>query len=248
MKEDNRLLATGLTVLMLVLWLGFLVHRSPRFAGSGWGGVLGVSGAILMLVPLAYLVIKRTSPLKRSITPRVPMRTLLAWHVYAGILGPILGLVHTGHKFDSLLGIALTATMLVVVLSGFTGHYLMRQQSEQVREKQEMLTRLETAYRATAGELATHREQIAVLGPFSGFWRRLAAGLALRSPSTSPAVRAVRLANAMADVEYAIKTHETFRRWFAGWLKLHIAISAVLYLLLALHVWSSIHFGLGWFS
>ena len=45
MKERERLVIGGLCGLMLVLWLGFLVHRSSRFAGSAWGGLLGVSGA-----------------------------------------------------------------------------------------------------------------------------------------------------------------------------------------------------------
>ena len=34
MKQRDRLPATGLVILMLILWLGFLVHRAPRFAGS----------------------------------------------------------------------------------------------------------------------------------------------------------------------------------------------------------------------
>ena len=58
----------------------------------------------------------------------------------------------------------------------------------------------------------------------------------------------MRLAESMADLEYAIKTHETFKRWFAAWLKLHIVISLILYGLLALHIWAGIHFGLRWFS
>jgi hypothetical protein len=61
-------------------------------------------------------------------------------------------------------------------------------------------------------------------------------------------VRALRLAESMADLEYAIKTHETFKRWFSRWLKFHIVISVILYVLLALHVWSGIHFGLRWFT
>lgn len=248
MKERGRLLATGLVALMHIFWLGFLVHRSPRFAGSAWGGVLGVSGAVLMLVPLVYLFIKRIRPLKRAVTRRVSMRTLLAWHIYAGIVGPILALLHTGHKFESPLGIALTAMTIIVVLSGFVGRYLMSQFSELVREKREMLTALESAYRETAGELAANPEQIALLRPFTGFFARLAGGFAFREAAGSAPVRALRIADAMADVEYAIKTHETFKRWFAGWLKLHIAISLVLYALLGLHVWSAIHFGLRWFS
>lgn len=252
MKEHDRLVATGLMVLMLVLGLGFLVHRSSRFAGSALGGALGVSGAVLMLVPLAYMVTKRIPPLKRAVTRRVPMRTLLAWHVYAGIVGPILGLLHTGHKFDSPLGIALTAMMVIVVLSGFVGRYLMGQFSQTIREKKEMLTGLELAYRQTAGELAAHPNQVAIVSPLAGFWSRIAAGLLLARPAVGQAmmstpIRALRLSESMADLEYAIKTHEGFKRWFAGWLRFHIVISFVLYGLLALHTWAEIYFGLRWF-
>ena len=66
---------------------------------------------------------------------------------------------------------------------------------------------------------------------------------------TLPApVRALRLADAIADLEYAIKTHETFKRWFGIWLKVHIVTAFLLYALLGLHVWAGIHFGLRWFS
>jgi hypothetical protein len=178
------------------------------------------------------------------------MRTLLTWHIYAGILGPILALLHTGHKFESPLGIALTALMLVVVLSGFVGRYLLSYFSETIREKREILTQLEITYQETAGELATHPEQAAVLQPLAGFWSRVGAVLFLGrvGPGGAAApVRALRLAESMADLEYAIKTHANFKRWFAGWLKFHIVISLALYALLALHVWAGIYFGLRWF-
>jgi hypothetical protein len=58
----------------------------------------------------------------------------------------------------------------------------------------------------------------------------------------------VRLAEAIADVEYAIKAHDTFNLWFRRSLKLHIAISIVFYGLLLLHVWAGIYFGLRWFQ
>jgi hypothetical protein len=253
MKERDRLTVTGLVVFMLLVWLGFLVHRSPRFAGSLWGGVLGVSGALLMLVPLAYLIVKRIPPLKKTVTRRVSMPTLLAWHIYAGILGPILAVLHTGHKFVSPLGIALTGMTLVVVLSGFVGRYLVGQFTQTIREKKETLTRLEVAYRQTAGELTAHPEQTALLRPLAGFWTRLVAGFFLGGPeegqgAPAPPVRALRLADSMADLEYAIKTHENFKRWFGQWLKWHVVISFILYALLALHVWAGIHFGLRWFS
>lgn len=251
MKEHDRAVATGLVILLLLLWLGFLLHVSPRFAGSLWGGVLGVCGALLMLVPLTYLIVKRIPLLKKVVIRRVSMRTLLTWHIYAGIVGPILAILHTGHKFVSPLGIALTAMTLIVVLSGFVGRYLMSRFSQTIREKKELLTRMEVAYRTTAGQLAAHPEQAALLRPFARFWPRLVAGFVLGGPQSDQgapvaALRTVRLAQSMADLEYAVKTHELFKRVFHRWLKFHIVISVVLYALLALHVWSGIYFGLRW--
>lgn len=252
MKERERLVVSGLIVLLLILWLGFFVHRAPRFAGSLWGGILGVSGAVLILLSSAYLLVKRLPLLKRWVTNRVSMSTLLAWHMYTGILGTILGVLHTGHRFNSPLGIALTAAALLVVLSGFVGRYLMKQVSMGIREKKEMLTRLELAYRLTAGEVAAHPEQTTILRPLAGIWSRVVVGLFMTAslgPEPLPApVRALRLADAIADVEYAIKTHETFKRWFAAWLTIHIITAVILYGLLGLHIWAGIHFGLRWFT
>ncbi len=186
------------------------------------------------------------------------MRTLLTWHIYAGIVGPILVLLHTGHKFVSPLGIALTSMTLLVVLSGFAGRYLMNQISTEIRQKKAMLSQLQTAYEHAAAQLADYPDRAALLRPFAGFWGRLAAALVVReSPEASPntttegppdPVLLLRLSDAMADVEYAIKTHETFKRWFGKWLKFHIVISVILYGLMALHVWAAIHFGLRWFE
>lgn len=249
----GTLAAGGLFVLLLLLWLGFLVHHSHRFAGSFWGGVLGITGALLLLAPMAYTFIKRIPRLKRWVTATVSMRSLLAWHIYTGLLGAIFGLLHTGHKFDSPLGIALTATMLAVVVSGFAGRYLLGQVSQEVRDKKAMLTQLELAYRRTASEVAADPQQLAALRLFGGFWGRLFGSLyftVLASfpgmPVPSAPVRILRLAESIADVEYAIKSHETLKRWFTGWLWFHVITSVALYALLASHVWTSIYFGLRW--
>ena len=257
MKEREKIIVAGLVVLMLILWLGFPLHRSPRFAGSLWGGVLGVAGALLMLVPLLYLIVKRIKRLKKRVTKHVSMRTLLAWHVYAGIIGPILVLLHTGHKFESPVGIILTMMTLIVVVSGFVGLYVMKQFSTEIRKKKAMLTGLQQAYEQAASQLASDPRQARQLQPFSGLAGRIAASFFVHDSATEAAgvsgaemtgpATALRLAESIADVEYAIKTHETFKKWFGKWLKFHIVISCILYVFLALHVWAAIHFGLRWF-
>lgn len=256
MKENEKIVVTGLVALMLVAWLGFPFHESPRFAGSLWGGVFGVTGALLMLVPLAYMMVKRVKRLKTAVTKYVSMRTLLAWHIYAGVVGPILVVVHSGHKYESPLGVALTAMTLLVVVSGFIGRYLMVQFSKEIREKNAQLDELKEIYDRTRKELAGRPQEALAIRSFAGFFSRLAATVLLPEehlPRTNSTVASspreiVRLAEAIADIEYAIATHEEFKTWFGKWLKFHIVISFVLYGLLALHVYFAIYFGLRWFE
>ncbi len=249
MKERGRVVISGLFILIFLLWLGFLVHRSPRFPGSLWGGVLGVSGALLMLWPLGYSAVKRVGKLKDAVTRRMPMRTLLAWHVYTAIIGAALAVLHTGHKFTSPLGLLLTAAMLVAVLTGFIGRHFLGQISQELREKHDQLAKMEEAYRQTAAELVRRPDPV-VRAASRGLVGRLAA--TFFAPETTQesltlSSRAVHLAESMADLEYAIKTHELIKRRFALWLKLHIWSSILFYGLLALHVWAAIYFGLRWF-
>jgi len=256
-KEKERLIVAGLVALMIILWLGFPFHQSARFAGSLWGGVLGVVGTLLMLVPLLYLIVKRNKRLKKWTTRRISMRTLLAWHIYAGVIGPILVVVHSGHKYQSLLGITLTGMTLVVVVSGFVGRYLMNQFSQEIREKKALLAGLQNAYQQAADALGRAPDRVVSLKRFSGVLSRMLASffvqdrtletesIGINSPSPTTLLR---LSESIADVEYAIKTHMQFKQWFGKWLKFHIVISIVLYVLMAFHLWAAIHFGLRWFD
>ncbi|MBZ0185956.1 MAG: hypothetical protein K8F91_06840 [Candidatus Obscuribacterales bacterium] len=247
MKERETLVVSGLVLLMLVLWLGFIFHEDPRFPGSFGGGILGVAATALMLVPLAYSVVKRWKALKEKIVKKVPMRTLLSWHIYAGILGPIVALAHTGHRFESALGIALTGMMLTVVISGFVGRYLMSQIAREMKEKKVLLNDAVSRYEQTLSELREHPEEVAAIQPFMGRVGRMFLQVdAVKSVVPSVGARAIGLSETIADLEFAIKTHEKFKTAFRKWLKFHIVISWIFYALMFIHIWSEFHFGLRW--
>ena len=93
----------------------FMSTATHAFPAVSWAACWG-SPPALMLIPLVYLIVKRLPWLKQGVTRAVSMRSLLAIHMYAGVLGPILGVLHSGHTFNSPLGISLTAMMIVVVL------------------------------------------------------------------------------------------------------------------------------------
>jgi hypothetical protein len=246
MKAHELIVVSGILCILVLAWLGFLVHRSPRFPGSGLGAAFGITGAALMLVPLAYPIIKRIPVLRDRLAAHVSLPSVLAVHVFTGIVGPVFALIHTGHKFDSPLGMALTGSMLLVVVSGFAGRYLLRFANQEVADK---LLLLQTA----RGDLDSAWGALERLPPEE---RRglpkspvLAAGL-LSLGSTfeldGPIRRVTQTAQSVADLEFAIRTHELFKRWCRRWLTVHIAISVVFYALLALHIWAGIYFGLRW--
>src|SRR5690606_34264265 len=126
-------------IVLVVFWLGFLIHRSPQFAGSAWGGLFGVTAALLLLAPLAYALVKRIARLRRAFTGQSSLQALLQAHIHRGLVGALLALIHTGHKFQSVLGMALTAAMLLVVISGCVGQYFLRHVVEDIRDKQVQL-------------------------------------------------------------------------------------------------------------
>ncbi len=246
MRDREKTIVALLVFLMLTVWLGFLLHRSPRFAGSLSGGVLGVSGTILMLVPLAaYSIVKRVRIIKRRVTGWMSMRTLLTVHIYTALSGSILVLLHTGHKFDSPSGMALTAMVLLVVLSGFTGRYLMSHISQGLREKQQMLRGLQLGFKQMSQEFAHQDvEHTSTRSAPDRLWNWLS-GWSQTEDSVSSVSAA---AGAIADLEYSIAVHSWMKNRFQKWLRFHLVISGVLFFLLALHVWSGVYYGLRWFQ
>jgi hypothetical protein len=88
-------------------------------AGALVGHTLGIVGFLLMLATETLYAIRKRS------TGRAwgPMRTWLRVHIFTGIVGPYLVLLHGTWRFAGLAGAA-TVAMLVVVGSGFVGRYL----------------------------------------------------------------------------------------------------------------------------
>ena len=50
-REQEGIIVTSVIGILLLTWLGFFLHRSPRFPGSGVGAVFGIAGAVVMFAP-----------------------------------------------------------------------------------------------------------------------------------------------------------------------------------------------------
>ena len=233
MSEKGKLAVGSLVTLLLFLAPGYLLHVSPRFAGSLAGGIIGIVGALLLILLLVYPLVKHIKWLNPKVTGRISLKALLTFHIYAGIIGPILGIIHSGHKYQSPVGIALVLTMLVVVISGFVGRYYLANVFVELRQQQAMLGTLRNAYNRVA----------TVLG---GRGAAVAANNTEPKGGASANIPILPLVDAMADLEYAIGSRESVKRLLSGWMVVHVIAAIAMYLLLGLHIWSGIYYGLRW--
>jgi hypothetical protein len=110
----TAVLLIALIYIGMVIWLNGIPHASDFFGHS-----IGVLGFILMLMTESLYSIR-----KRSRSARWGrMADWLDFHIFTGIVGPFMVLLHSSWKYNGLAGIV-TLLMIIVVASGFIGRYI----------------------------------------------------------------------------------------------------------------------------
>ena len=107
------ILITGAYGLLL-----FFTHRIPP-ASELFGHGIGIIGFILMLMTETLYSLRKRS---RSVQWG-RMSTWLQFHIFTGLVGPYMVLLHTAWKFNGIAGVT-TLFTLVIVISGFIGRYI----------------------------------------------------------------------------------------------------------------------------
>lgn len=245
-QREAYFVAAALAILV-VTWFGFFVHRSPRFPGSGVGAAFGIAAAVLMLLPLAYSFRKRVNTAPSGTNRQPALQTLLKLHIFAGLLGPFLAIMHTGHKFDSWLGIVLVGAMLLVVISGVVVRYLLAYVGHEIKDKLALLQTargdLDNAWGELERDGAEHQSR-----PKRSAWPAAMSRIGVEGQPAGSESDVVRIAEAVAELEFSVRMHEVLKTWFARSLKLHIALATVFYVLLVLHIVAGVQFGLRWLA
>ena len=122
MRGNNRGLLLALLAVIVITGIYALVSSQTQAippAGSLFGHLIGVTGFILMLMTESLYTLRKRSRLARW----GRMSEWLQFHIFTGIVGPYMVLLHTSWKFNGLAGTSLALT-LIVVLSGFVGRYI----------------------------------------------------------------------------------------------------------------------------
>ena len=123
MRRASRELWYALLAIILItlVYALFSVHMNAAPASrSLFGHILGVIGFILMLMTeLLYSLRKHY----RRAARWGRMESWLKFHIFTGVVGPYMVLLHTAWSFQGLAG-AVTLMTVIVVGSGFVGRYI----------------------------------------------------------------------------------------------------------------------------
>jgi hypothetical protein len=93
--------------------------RKVPAAGELFGHLLGIFGFLLMLMTeTLYSLRKRTRSARWG-----RMSAWLQFHIFTGLVGPYMVLLHTSWKFNGIAGVTTLFTVIIVV-SGFIGRYI----------------------------------------------------------------------------------------------------------------------------
>ena len=120
-RSNRELWLACLTIIVVTFFYLVVVAALSQVppASQLFGHALGILGFIMMLLTETLYSLR-----KRSHNARWGrMSEWLSFHIYTGIVGPYLVLLHSSWKFLGLAGIVTLMTVLVVA-SGFVGRYI----------------------------------------------------------------------------------------------------------------------------
>jgi hypothetical protein len=111
-------LSLGVCLLLSGAYVAYELLATPS-GGQPFGHALGILGTLLMVATeVLYSLRKRTRLLQWG----GPVRYWLSAHIFTGIVGPFMILMHSAFMFSGLAGLSFALTLLVVG-SGFLGRY-----------------------------------------------------------------------------------------------------------------------------
>jgi len=219
---QRRELVLALVAIVAIsgLYTGYSNAVGVPVASGLPGHFLGIVGFTLMLMTETLYSLRKRA-MRR---PRGSMRAWLQFHIFTGIVGSYLVVLHSAWSFHGLAG-ALTLMTIVVVISGFVGRYIYtavpRTVDGVVIEAQDLLAQLAVV-------------RVEVTQP-----TRLAA-----MPISSSATRSQEPAAARRyrELERQLATLRWRRRMLATWHAIHIPLGMALFVMAFAHIGAAIYY------
>jgi hypothetical protein len=219
-RSNRELWLSFIAIFVITLFYAFIVAMLGGIppAREFFGHSLGIIGFIMMLMTETLYSLRKRA-MRR---PWGTMRSWLRFHIFTGIVGPYLVVLHAAWTFNGLAG-ALTAMTVIVVASGFIGRYIYtavpRTADGVVIEAQELQLLLDAARRDVAQSSLGGEAS-----PGAARDRERAASRRLRE-----------LERQMAALRWA-------RRTLATWHAIHIPLGMALFVTAFAHIGGAVYY------
>jgi len=121
LRGNRELWAALIVMVMITILYGVVVYltRGIPPASELFGHGIGILGFIFMLMTeTLYSLRKRSRSVRWG-----KMSMWLQLHIFTGLVGPYMVLLHTSWKFNGIAG-ATTLLTIIIVVSGFIGRYI----------------------------------------------------------------------------------------------------------------------------
>jgi hypothetical protein len=119
-KNKEIWFALLVAILITALYAGVMqLYQKVPAAGSLFGHLIGIVGFLLMLMTETLYSYRKRSRKGRWGN----LQSWLQFHIFTGLVGPYMVLLHTSWKFNGLAG-ATTLLTVIIVISGFIGRYI----------------------------------------------------------------------------------------------------------------------------
>jgi len=233
---QERNVAAYLSLFLLALFVMVFVHQSPTFAGSLPGHMIGIGGALVMFMTLAY-------PFPKRILKKRGRQNPLTKHILYGLTGSCLAIIHSAHKFGSTIGLILLATTFLVVMSGIIGFFLFRKVSRTVKDQSSDLDLLRKRFEE-------QEENVKACIP------RLRSGamfMPLQDSNNENEQEMERkcqevmdIAYSIVDLHYTVKVFSKLKALFSMWTGVHYFLALCLFSILIVHVLMVFYYGIRW--
>lgn len=121
LRGNRELWLAFLAMILITILYGavILLTREVPPAGELFGHGIGIIGFVMMLMTeTLYSLRKRSRSVRWG-----RMSSWLQFHIFTGLVGPYMVLLHSSWKFNGLAG-ATTLLTGIIVVSGFIGRYI----------------------------------------------------------------------------------------------------------------------------
>jgi len=230
-------------IAMILITLAYLLAQTlygatPR-ASSLFGHGLGVVGFVLMLMTETLYSLRKRTRLARW----GQMSHWLEFHIFTGLVGPFMVLLHPGWQFKGLAGVLSLLTVLIVI-SGVVGRYIYTAVPRTADGIEIDLAVLENqAARLEAELLAQEHERETQPSEKSGLAAFLASlGLATRNQTQQKAHHLRELQQERSRLTGIIRNRRNARRLLALWHTVHIPLGLTLFLVAFVHIGATIYY------